>query len=107
MEQTTLPPPPPPQPEEDQEPPSEPSKTPRRVDMRISASDVGPDSAVVRWRPFSAEEREAVDGVQLRYAEVNQHEHQHQHQHLQPMVPKTSPFLHRDTNFYVLVSEGI
>ncbi len=75
--------------------------------MRLSASDVGPDSAVVRWRPFSAEEREAVDGVQLRYAEVNQHEHQHQHQHLQPMVPKTSPFLHRDTNFYVLVSEEI
>ncbi len=73
--------------------------------MRLSASDVGPDSAVVRWRPFSAAEREAVDGVQLRYAEVNQHEHQHQH--LQPMVPKTSPFLHRDTNFYVLVSEGI
>ncbi len=40
---------------------------PRNVDMNLGMADVTEESAMVRWRPFSPEERALVDGVQVRH----------------------------------------
>lgn len=65
------------------------------IDVQLAAKEVTSVSAVLVWRFFSAEEKQFIDGVQIRYVELRGG---------QPAsgVPGTTPFIHRDTNFFVL-----
>ncbi len=72
----------------------------RPVDMHLGVADVTDKSAVIRWRFFTAEERALVDGVQVRYIAMDSSSSLSSSSS-SPGVPQTSPFLHRDTNFFV------
>jgi len=67
------------------------------LDLKLQAPDsnIGTNSAKIIWRHFDeVEEKPYIDGVQLRYLVLKGDI---------PVsyVPETSPFIHRDTNYYV------
>lgn len=68
------------------------------IDVDLSANDITDMSAFIGWRFFSAKEKQYIDGVQLRFTEMKQNGD------LASGVPATSPFIHRDTNFFQLAS---
>ena len=67
----------------------------RPIDVKLGVSDIGPDSASISWRFFSFEEKQFIDGVQIRFTNAIDGS---------PVggVPGTTPFIHRDTNFFLL-----
>ena len=66
------------------------------VDMELEAVMVGTDSAKITWRHFDVEtEKPHIDGVQLRSIILKG-------DIPDSVVPVTSPFIHRDTNYYLL-----
>ena len=69
------------------------------LDMELAATAVTTTSARISWRPFDEEEEKPhIDGVQLRHIVLRDGipvSH----------VPSTSPFIHRDTNYFRL--EGL
>jgi len=69
----------------------------RPIDVVLSVSEVTDESALVTWRLFSPEERKRIDGVQLRFTAVDSSTGSPA-----SAVPGTSPFVHRDTNFFRL-----
>jgi len=67
------------------------------LDLELQAPEfnIGTDSARILWRHFDEkEEKPHIDGIQLRYLVLKGDI---------PVsyVPETSPFIHRDTNYYV------
>lgn len=66
------------------------------LDLGLQATDVKPTSARVIWQHFDEEnEKPYIDGVQLRYLILGDGDIPVSY------VPKTSTFIHRDTNHYV------
>ena len=69
------------------------------LDLELEAVMVSTESAKVTWRHFDVvEEKPYIDGVQLRYVILKG-------EIPVSIVPETSPFIHRDTNYYVF--EGL
>jgi len=64
------------------------------LNMSLSADHVTSSTARVAWRHFEEEEKVLIDGLQLRYLILKQDTPISQ-------VPLTSPFIHRDTNYFV------
>ena len=66
------------------------------VDLELRAADITSVSAYVTWRFFDAQEKPYIDGVQLRFLQLSGDG--------SPAsgVPGTTPFIHRDTNFFLL-----
>ena len=69
----------------------------RQIDVDLTANEVTSSTAYLTWRFFSSEEKRFVDGVQLRFTRLLP-------DGTTPAsgVPGTSPFIHRDTNFFLL-----
>jgi hypothetical protein len=68
------------------------------LDLKLEVGAVGASSARVTWRHFEPEEKPYIDGVQLRYLALKGDTPLSQ-------VPETTPFIHRDTNYFVF--EGL
>ena len=68
------------------------------LDMELYSSGVSSNMARVSWKHFEPEDKPYIDGVQLRYQAIKEN---------QPLsqVPETSPFIHRDTNYFLF--EGL
>jgi len=67
------------------------------IDMKLEAVAIAATSARIEWRHLDEqEEKPHVDGVQLRRIQLDTRGIPVSH------VPETSPFIHRDTNYYVL-----
>ena len=67
------------------------------VDMNLTASRITTDSARITWRHLAEkDEKPNIDGIQLRYQILNKTT-----DYPLTVVPETSPFIHRDTNYYV------
>ena len=65
------------------------------LDMRMAATKVTTNSARVSWRSFNeTSEKPEIDSVQLRYILL-------ENDIPVSIVPVTSPFIHRDTNYWV------
>ena len=64
----------------------------RPIDVELQVGDVKDDSAFISWRFFSFDEKQYIDGVQIRYTSLLDGSG----------VPGTTPFIHRDTNFFAL-----
>merc|ERR1711874_102068 len=63
--------------------------------MKLEAQQVTTNSAKIIWRHFDEEEEKLfIDGIQLRYLVLKG-------DIPVSFVPETSPFIHRDTNYYV------
>ena len=73
-------------------PPGPPGVELRPIDVKLEVDNVKPDSAHISWRYFSFDEKQYIDGVQIRYTSLLDGSG----------VPGTSPFIHRDTNFFDL-----
>ena len=67
----------------------------RKIDVKLSVNQIKPESAVISWRFFSFDEKKYIDGVQIRFHTLSEGS-------LTSGVPGTTPFIHRDTNFYLL-----
>lgn len=67
----------------------------RSIDVKLAVSDVTSDSSLVSWRFFSFDEKQFIDGVQIRFTRLVNGS-------LASGVPGTTPFIHRDTNFFQL-----
>ena len=76
-------------------PPQPPTPDIEYLDMELTASEVTTDSVRLTWRYLKPAEKPYIDGIQLRYLELRDNKHV-------SSVPETSPFIHRDTNYYVL-----
>lgn len=76
-------------------PPPPPSPDIEYLDMELTTSEITTDSVRLTWRYLKPAEKTYIDGIQLRYLELRDNK---------PVssVPETSPFIHRDTNYYVL-----
>jgi len=67
------------------------------VDMNLTASRITTDSARITWRHLAEiDEKPNIDGIQLRYQILDKTT-----DYPLTVVPETSPFIHRDTNYYV------
>lgn len=66
------------------------------INVELAIKDITSGSAFVSWRIFSAEEKKSIDGVQIRFVILNGDGSPGSG------VPGTSPFIHRDTNFFSL-----
>ena len=67
----------------------------KKIDTKLSADGIKSKSAYISWRYFNLDEKQYIDGVQIRFTT------------LIPDgglsgVPGTTPFIHRDTNFFML-----
>lgn len=67
----------------------------RSIDVELAVADVSANSAFISWRYFSFDEKQYVDGVQIRFNSLTNGS-------LTSGVPGTSPFIHRDTNRFQL-----
>eukprot|EP00095_Tigriopus_kingsejongensis_P003970 maker-scaffold310_size212938-snap-gene-0.12 protein:Tk03970 transcript:maker-scaffold310_size212938-snap-gene-0.12-mRNA-1 annotation:"epidermal cell surface receptor" len=66
------------------------------LDVGLNTKDITAESTFVSWRIFTSEEKQYIDGVQIRYVVLNGDGSPGSG------VPGTSPFIHRDTNFFTL-----
>jgi hypothetical protein len=67
----------------------------RSIDVKLTVDDLKSSSAFVSWRFFTFNEKQFIDGVQIRFTKlVNGYP--------ASGVPGTTPFIHRDTNFFLL-----
>ena len=67
------------------------------LDMELEATLITSNSAKISWRYFDQKtEKPFIDSVQLRYKILNKTS-----EYPLTIVPETSPFIHRETNFYV------
>ena len=73
-------------------PPGPPGVELRPIDVVLQVDKVTDDSAYIHWRFFSLDEKQYIDGVQIRYTSLLDGSG----------VPGTTPFIHRDTNFFEL-----
>ena len=67
----------------------------KKIDIQLGVSEVKAVSARISWRFFSTEEKQYIDGVQIRFHEII-------NGGPASGVPGTTPFIHRDTNFFLL-----
>ena len=67
----------------------------KRIDIELTVKDVKSTSALANWRFFSTEEKQYIDGVQIRFSQL-------QNGIPTSGVPRTTPFIHRDTNFFLI-----
>lgn len=76
--------------------PALPTTNIERLDVSLTTKEITASTAEVKWRFFSQTEKAFIDGVQLRFTELREDG--------EPAtgVPATSPFIHRDTNFFLL-----
>eukprot|EP00096_Caligus_rogercresseyi_P011409 TRINITY_DN4478_c0_g1_i1.p1 TRINITY_DN4478_c0_g1~~TRINITY_DN4478_c0_g1_i1.p1 ORF type:complete len:1447 (-),score=380.43 TRINITY_DN4478_c0_g1_i1:293-4633(-) len=75
------------------EEPAPPKLSIEEINLNLNVDRIQPDSAYVTWRYFTLEEKKYIDGVQIRFNSLENGEETSQ-------VPGTTPFIHRDTNFY-------
>ena len=73
----------------------EPSLNIREIDIKIKIGKVKSTSVYVSWRFFTSDEKKYIDGVQIRFNRLRDGQ-------LISRVPGTTPFIHRDTNFFEL-----
>lgn len=67
----------------------------RKIDVKLTVDDIKSDSAFISWRFFSFDEKQYIDGVQIRFNTLTNGS-------LSSGIPGTTPFIHRDTNFFLL-----
>ncbi|XP_040573010.1 uncharacterized protein sas isoform X2 [Lepeophtheirus salmonis] len=77
----------------DAEEPPAPKLIKKASNFYLKAERIEPHSALVTWRYLTLYEKNYIDGVQIRYNSMENGEETSQ-------VPETTPFIHRDTNFY-------
>ena len=66
----------------------------RSIDVKLAVSDVDSTTAFISWKFFSFDEKQYIDGVQIRFTNLIEGS--------QAGIPGTTPFIHRDTNFFML-----
>ena len=64
------------------------------IDTKLSVDGIKSSSAYVSWRFFNLQEKQYIDGVQIRFSTLIDG--------ALSGVPGTTPFIHRDTNFFML-----
>jgi len=68
----------------------------QRIDIGLTVKEIQSTSALITWRLFSTEEKLYIDGVQIRFLKLKSDGSPASE------VPGTTPFIHRDTSFFLL-----